>query len=346
MNINTPKISIIVPIYNVEAYLDRCMQSLIMQTLREIEIIMVDDESPDNCPTICDNYAKQDSRIKVIHKKNGGLGFARNSGLEIATGKYIAFLDSDDFVDISMYETLYNTATQYNLDTVFCGFNQYSSYNIKSKQEVSTFTIYEGKDIKEKVLLNMIAGTPEQKEDRTLFMSVWHAIYSNKLIQKNNIRFCSEREIISEDIVFDIDYLTQAQRVAYIPDCLYYYCLNESSLSRIFRKDRNDKIITMYEKLIMKAEEFNWQNDEKLRIMRLFIGYSRNAMIDLCNSNIKFREKIKLLHQICSNDIWIEILNKYPYQKLPTIYALFTILIKHKYYLSIYILSHLKKTIF
>ena len=90
MNINTPKISIIVPIYNVEAYLDRCMQSLIMQTLREIEIIMVDDESPDNCPTICDNYAKQDSRIKVIHKKNGGLGFARNSGLEIATGKYIA----------------------------------------------------------------------------------------------------------------------------------------------------------------------------------------------------------------------------------------------------------------
>ena len=156
MNINTPKISIIVPIYNVEAYLDRCMQSLIMQTLREIEIIMVDDESPDNCPTICDNYAKQDSRIKVIHKKNGGLGFARNSGLEIATGKYIAFLDSDDFVDISMYETLYNTATQYNLDTVFCGFNQYSSYNIKSKQEVSTFTIYEGKYIKEKVLLNII----------------------------------------------------------------------------------------------------------------------------------------------------------------------------------------------
>lgn len=91
-----------------------------------------------------------------------------------------------------MYEKLYNTAIQYNLDTVFCGFNQYSSYNIKSKQEVSDFTIYEGKDIKEKVLLNMIAGTPEQKEDRTLFMSVWHAIYSNKLIQK--IIFASVRK--------------------------------------------------------------------------------------------------------------------------------------------------------
>lgn len=343
MDIKTPKVSIIVPIYNVEAYLERCMQSLIKQTLRDIEIIMVDDESPDSCPTICDNYAKQDSRIKVIHKKNAGLGFARNSGLEMATGKYIAFLDSDDFVDISMYEKLYNTATQYNLDTVFCGFNQYDSRKTKSKQEVTTLTIYENKDIKEKILLNMIAGTPEQKEDRTLFMSVWHAIYSNELIQKNKIRFCSEREIISEDIIFDIDYLMQAQRIAYIPDCLYYYCLNANSLSRIFREDRNDRIITMYKRLVMKAEEFHWQNDEKLRIIRLFIGYSRNAMIDLCNSNLKFTEKINLLHQICSNDIWNNILNKYPYHKLPIIYALFTTLIKHKCYLSIYVLSHLKR---
>ena len=343
MDINAPKVSIIVPIYNVEPYLDRCMQSLLKQTLKDIEIILVDDASPDNCPSMCDNYAKQDSRIKVIHKKNEGLGFARNSGLEIATGKYIAFLDSDDFVDISMYEKLYSTATEYNLDTVFCGFNQYDSHHIKSKQEVSTLTIYKSKDIKDKVLLNMIAGNPEQKEDRTLFMSVWHAIYSNKLIQKNKIRFCSEREIISEDIIFDIDYLTQAQRIAYIPDCLYYYCLNTNSLSRIFRKDRNDKIITMYKKLTMKAEELNWQSNEKLRIMRLFIGYSRNAMIDLCNSNLKFMVKMNLLRQICSNDIWEDILNKYPYQRLPIIYAIFTALIKYKCHLSIYVLSHLKK---
>ena len=84
------KVSVIVPVYNVEKYLDRCMQSLLNQTLKDIEIIMVDDGSPDNCPKMCDDYAKQDSRVKVIHKKNAGLGLARNSGLEVATGEYVA----------------------------------------------------------------------------------------------------------------------------------------------------------------------------------------------------------------------------------------------------------------
>jgi len=93
-----PKVSVIVPIYNVEKYFERCMRSLLNQTLKEIEIILVDDESPDNCPAMCDEYAGTDNRVKVIHKKNEGLGFARNSGLEIATGEYVAFVDSDDFV--------------------------------------------------------------------------------------------------------------------------------------------------------------------------------------------------------------------------------------------------------
>lgn len=89
-----PKVSIIVPIYNVEKYLDRCMESLLNQTLEDIEIIMVDDGSPDNCPKMCDEYAKKDARIKVVHKKNGGLADARNAGLDVATGKYVAFVDS------------------------------------------------------------------------------------------------------------------------------------------------------------------------------------------------------------------------------------------------------------
>ena len=106
-----PKVSIIVPVYNVEKYLDRCMQSLLGQTLKELEIILVDDGSPDNSPALCDNYESASDNlhwpiIEVIHKINEGLGFARNSGLEIATGEYIAFLDSDDFVDVNMYEQL------------------------------------------------------------------------------------------------------------------------------------------------------------------------------------------------------------------------------------------------
>lgn len=118
-----PKVSIIVPVYNVEKYLDRCMQSLLGQTLKELEIILVDDGSPDNSPALCDNYESASDNlhwpiIKVIHKINEGLGFARNSGLEIATGEYIAFLDSDDFVDVNMYEQLYLKAKAKDIDVL------------------------------------------------------------------------------------------------------------------------------------------------------------------------------------------------------------------------------------
>ena len=101
-----PKVSIVVPVYRVECYLDRCVQSLVNQTLKEIEIILVDDGSPDKCPQMCDEYAKKDYRVKVIHKQNAGLGMACNSGIEVATGDYIAFCDSDDYVDVKMQETM------------------------------------------------------------------------------------------------------------------------------------------------------------------------------------------------------------------------------------------------
>lgn len=101
-----PKVSIIVPVYNVEKYLDRCMQSLLNQTLSDIEIIMVDDGSPDRCPQMCDEYAAKDRRVRVIHKENGGLGLARNTGLDAATGEYVAFVDSDDFTSVEAYENL------------------------------------------------------------------------------------------------------------------------------------------------------------------------------------------------------------------------------------------------
>ena len=121
----SPKLSVVVPVYNVEQYLDVCMQSLLHQTLEDIEIILVDDESPDNCPQMCDDYAKADSRVKVIHKKNGGLGLARNSGKEIATGEYVAFLDSDDYVDLTAYEHLYNIAKQNDLDMLRYGLDRF-----------------------------------------------------------------------------------------------------------------------------------------------------------------------------------------------------------------------------
>ena len=115
-----PQISVIVPIYNVEKYLAKCIDSIINQTLTNIEIILVNDGSTDNSRKIIDKYDKKDSRIKVIHKKNGGQGSARNAGLDIAKGEYIGFVDSDDWIDSNMYENLYNAAISNNADIVVC----------------------------------------------------------------------------------------------------------------------------------------------------------------------------------------------------------------------------------
>ena len=112
------KFSVVLPIYNVEKYLNRCLDSVMNQTYKKIEIILVDDGSPDNCPQMCDNWAKVDDRIKVVHKKNAGLGEARNSGLDVATGDYIAFFDSDDYIDTRLFEELYTVIISDNPDLI------------------------------------------------------------------------------------------------------------------------------------------------------------------------------------------------------------------------------------
>ena len=128
-------ISVIVPIYNVEKYLDRCLKSIINQTYKNLEIILIDDGSPDNCGTICDEYAKKDNRIKVVHKDNGGLVKARNTGLDIATGEYISFIDPDDWIELNMYEEMIKIADETNTDIVRCGY--YRDNDKESMERIS-----------------------------------------------------------------------------------------------------------------------------------------------------------------------------------------------------------------
>lgn len=127
----TPKISIIVPVYNVEKYLKRCIDSILTQTFTDFECILIDDGSPDNCPAICDEYAKADKRIKVIHQENKGVSAARNAGLDTAKGEWIGFVDSDDWIEPNMYEILYEDAIHFNVDVCVCNFC-YKNENLKN----------------------------------------------------------------------------------------------------------------------------------------------------------------------------------------------------------------------
>lgn len=130
------KISVIVPVYKTEQYLNRCVQSITDQTYKNLEIILVDDGSPDNCPEMCDQWAKKDERIKVIHKRNGGISSARNAGLDSATGDYIMFADSDDWMEPDMAEFLYRLIVKYDADISRCGFYFDDNGTLKKKQRM------------------------------------------------------------------------------------------------------------------------------------------------------------------------------------------------------------------
>ena len=266
------KVSIIVPIYNVEKYLKRCMDSLLNQTLKDIEIVMVDDESPDNCPQLCEEYKSKYPNIKVVHKKNGGLGFARNSGLEVCEGEYVAFIDSDDFVDVHMFEELYNHAHNNKLDACFCGYNDYlDDQHIRKRQEMTDYEVCDGRKAVDGVLMDMVGAEPTYHSDVRILSSMWKGIYSLDTIRKNKLQFVSEREYIAEDIMFHIDFLPHASKVGFVPGCYYFYCDNGTSLTRSYRSDRFAKELFQYaamEKRLLaygyKAEIFKSRLDRYL----------------------------------------------------------------------------------
>lgn len=325
-----PKVSIIVPIYNVENYLDRCMQSLICQTLTDIEIILVDDESPDKCPQMCEAYAIKDNRIKVIHKKNGGLGFARNSGLDVATGEYVAFVDSDDFIDIRMYNKLYEIAHKEDLDIVYCGFYEYNNINdIKKRQEVNKYTVFLGDKCHE-VLHGMLSPCGSKGRITKFEMSVWHSIYRRSLFVDNNIKFCSERQFISEDIIFHIDYIWHCKKIAFIPEPYYYYCLNETSLSKKYRKDRLQKVDILCTEVYnrVSAKQYKFSIDDCMYFACLSLRY---PLTMLKQYNMSSKERKEKIEEMLSEGIFEKWMKKIDFSKLPYRYQLFFFTIKMRW---------------
>jgi hypothetical protein len=302
-----PKVSVIIPCYGVEKYLDRCMESVLMQTLTDIEIILVDDESPDRVPEMCDEYAKRDKRIKVVHKANGGLGYARNSGLDVATGEYVAFVDSDDYVDLAIYETLYDEAEKHKADAVFCGFNLEGSKGHWTKSnEIQSTRLFQNDDVTQ-FMLDMVANAPEEPNERRYYMSVWRAIYKRSIIVDNDIRFLSEREVVSEDIPFQVDFLKYSNKIVYIPDNMYYYCNNGTSLSATYKSEKYERFKYLRNVLIDKLK---FQENANVRCDRLFIGYTRYQLHHLMLSSES--NKIKQIRCIVNDPIWCEIKKKYP----------------------------------
>ena len=335
------KLSVIIPVYNVEKYLDKCLSSVINQTLHDIEIILVDDQSPDNCPQMCDDYARHDSRIKVVHKENGGLGYARNSGLEIATGEYVTFLDSDDFVDLYTYKHLYNLAKSNAVDVLYYSFRRFTDEaKVVPSDPIDNISLYKDGEVKE-LMLDIIASEPSAKVDHKIQCSACTAVYRMSIIKEHNVRFHSERELISEDMIFNLDYLKYAKSAAYNNGEYYHYRINPTSLTSTIRTDRIEKHIYFYRYIISNMHLWDIDKDKVVeRAKRLFIGVSRSSICQILSLNNRSKDKRILFEKIMSYDIWKEIASSYPIKKLPLYPRLFLFgCITKKYYFLSFLFS-------
>ena len=213
---HTEKISVIVPVYRVEPYLNRCVQSIVDQTYRNLEIILVDDGSPDNCPAICDAWAARDSRIKVIHKENGGLSDARNAGMTAAAGEYIGFVDSDDWIEADMYRLLYENMVEHDSDISACGVEMV--WDNGTPSQILTKAGSCVMDVQE-AMRSLIQET-------WLKQPVWYKLYKRKLIQE--IPFPVRK--YHEDVFWSYQAVGNARKVSVFDRLCYHYMQRDGSI--------------------------------------------------------------------------------------------------------------------
>lgn len=217
-------ISVIIPIYNVEKYICRCIDSILNQTYRNMEVILVDDGSPDNCPCICDEYRKKDERIEVIHKKNGGLSDARNAGLDIAAGEYVMFIDGDDYVDQQMVEKMHNIIGKSNADMVLCNYEFVDENGVKlDKKRKEIFS--ENKDY---IIMNEDKFWYHYTHyDEAYYVISCSKLYKTKLFE--SIRFPVGR--INEDEFVIHKIVNKCKGISCLRDKLYYYVQRDHSIT-------------------------------------------------------------------------------------------------------------------
>lgn len=249
------KISVIVPVYKVEQYLDRCVESIAGQTYRNLEIILVDDGSPDSCPFLCDNWASKDERIKVIHKANGGLSDARNAGLKIATGKYVSFVDSDDWLMPGFFEIMMSVLEETNSDIVECG----ASYIDERGNQLRCRSIE-----KEREELNRVMAIKRLLKEDGVYQTVWNKIYRREVI--GDITF--EKGKLHEDDYWTYQIFDRASKVTVINQPLYCYFQRSDSIMGVgYRLKNLDGIEARHRQVDYFANDLDLADFVKARVL-------------------------------------------------------------------------------
>lgn len=275
------KLSIIVPVYNVEKYLPKCLESLIKQTLKDIEIICVNDGSMDNSLAILKEFASKDSRIRIIDNQHQGVAKTRNTGIEQSTGEYIGFVDSDDYIDIDFFEKLYNSATKSNSDIAIASILKHKNF----------FNIYNAKYTKEETAITIQDKIKLCEDKKHFFFYAWNKIYHSGFIKENNIKF-SEGQIY-EDVMFAIKALYYSNKIISVYGTKYHYIEHENSLTKYKDKTggKEQDLVKAYSEL----QEFcNSKNIEIPERLNYYTKENFGFILNLYKG--KYQSKIQLFN--------------------------------------------------
>lgn len=281
-----PEISIIVPVYKVEKYLERCVKSILAQTFTDFELILVDDGSPDNCPLMCDEWAKKDKRIKVIHKANGGAGQSRNVGLENATGKYIGFVDADDWITRDMYEYLHELIIKEDADVAMCDFtrNPKELENDTLNEEIK---VLDFKGIQD--FFYRINGEASN-------YAIWNRLYKKEVLA--GIHFLEGK--ITEDVMFIYEVTKSAKKMAVSNKKKYLYYENVLGVTKSKLSEKDFGLIEIWDEIVKREEKSEYAYWAQMNRKRATFTLYVKALLSGCEKNIDkniFREWKKELKE-------------------------------------------------
>lgn len=320
-------VSVVIPVFNAENSILRCLDSATSQTMTSLEVIVVDDGSTDATAQIVDEYAATHSQVRVFHITNGGQGLARNFGVGKAVGEYIGFIDADDFVEISMYATLLDSARRYASDLVwsFCTYDTGVESSPFGKKE-----LFETEDEIRTFISLLIGGRPSDSEDSVLGMSVWRCLYRRDFLLSNQIAFLSERMINSEDLLFNIDCLVRCKRLSIVDAPLYHLCYsaNPESFSKRYDEGRIKAFLRLHTEMRNRIDRESRLKGCELRADRRLIANARVCVKLAVMNTHSINEMVCRARSIIALEGLREVLQTYPYAKLPILQRVFTFCMK------------------
>lgn len=325
------KVSIIVPIYNMEKYLRRSIESLQNQILREIEIILVNDGSTDNSFAICKEYQKNDKRIKIIDKPNGGVSSARNAGIEIAKGDYIGFIDPDDWIKAEMYENMYNQIIETDADVCFCNF--VVEHQNKSNPQILKIDEYllKENEIFEELILNMISTSNIKKDSQIIMGSVCRLLIKRELINNNNLKFDTNITYM-EDLVYCVQVLLLSNLVTINRGIYYHYIINQKSAVTSYKENFFEKQKRVYNILTDLLYKYHFNTDIFERMNKRYLNMIMNTIrneVHLDNPQ-KVKFKVNYIKKLCNDDKVVSIFNNFNLQSYSLNKKMFIFALKYK----------------